>query len=153
MNDKKTELAVAALAAGTVIDHIPSNALFKVVHILGLENMSAAVTIGNNLPGRRLGRKGIIKVEGVEFDHQVLDRIAVVAPSATVNVIRNYEVASKHSVELPQTLVGIVRCPNPKCVTNHEPMQTRFDVAGKEGPVLQCHYCGARVNGSDAEII
>lgn len=153
MSNKKKELAVAALAAGTVIDHIPSEALFKVVHILGIENMSAAVTIGNNLPGHRLGRKGIIKVEGVEFDRPTLNRIAVVAPTATVNVIRNYEVASKHCVELPVRLDGIVRCPNPKCVTNHEPMHTRFDVANCEGPILQCHYCGSRVVGADAEII
>lgn len=154
MSDKKsTELAVAALAAGTVIDHIPSDALFKVAHILGIEKMHCGVTIGNNLPSRRIGRKGIIKVEDLEFDRQTLDRIAVVAPAATVNIIRNYHVASKGTVELPQTLRGIVRCPNPKCITNNEPMTTRFDVTNPDGLILTCYYCGHSVQGSNAEII
>ena len=123
MTTKKTELAVAALRNGTVIDHIPSSALFRAVHILGIENMTNGVTIGNNLPGSRVGRKGIIKVDGVEFDRDVLNRIAVVAPTATINVIRDYSVAEKHPVELPDTLIGTVRCPNPKCITNNETKQ------------------------------
>lgn len=153
MSDKNTELAVAALAAGTVIDHIPSAALFKVAHILGIEGMTCGVTIGNNLPSRRLGRKGIIKVEGIEFDRSTLDRIAVVAPTATVNIIRNYHVAQKNVVELPSTLTGVVRCPNPKCITNNEPMRTRFKVSGTQNPELHCHYCGCTIMGDQAEII
>ncbi|MBO4942027.1 MAG: aspartate carbamoyltransferase regulatory subunit [Muribaculaceae bacterium] len=153
MNEKKTSLAVAALRGGTVIDHIPSEALFRVAHILGIENMSNAVTIGYNLPSARGARKGIIKVDGVEFDHQTLNRIAVIAPTATVNIIRDYEVVSKHPVELPDTLIGIVKCPNPKCITNNEPMATRFDVSEHDKPTLRCHYCNHTVAGADAEII
>lgn len=108
MSEKKTSLAVAALQAGTVIDHIPSEALFRVAHILGIENMTNAVTIGNNLPSSRGGKKGIIKVDGIEFDREVLNRIAVIAPTATVNIIRDYDVVSKHVVELPDTLIGTV---------------------------------------------
>lgn len=153
MSQQKTELAVSALAAGTVVDHIPADALFKVAHILGIDKMTTGVTIGNNLPSRRLGRKGIIKVDGMEFDRATLDRIAVVAPSATVNIIRDYTVVSKHPVELPSVLTAIVRCPNPKCITNHEPMATRFDVGNPEGPELVCHYCNCHVAGANAEII
>lgn len=153
MTTRKTELAVAALRNGTVIDHIPSSALFRAVHILGIENMTNGVTIGNNLPGSRVGRKGIIKVDGVEFDRDVLNRIAVVAPTATINVIRDYSVAEKHPVELPDTLIGTVRCPNPKCITNNEPMATRFDVTDKSTPILRCHYCNHCVSGAEAEII
>lgn len=153
MNEKKTSLAVAALRGGTVIDHIPSEALFRVAHILGIENMNNAVTIGYNLPSGRGGRKGIIKVDGIEFDHQTLNRIAVIAPTATVNIIRDYEVVSKHTVVLPDTLIGIVKCPNPKCITNNEPMATRFDVSEHDKPTLRCHYCNHSVAGADAEII
>ena len=153
MSEKKTSLAVAALQAGTVIDHIPSDALFRVAHILGIENMANGVTIGNNLPSRRCGKKGIIKVEGIEFDREVLNRIAVIAPTATVNIIRDYDVVSKHTVELPQTLIGTMRCPNPKCITNNEPMATRFDVANPDTPSFRCHYCNPTVAGADAEII
>ena len=153
MTAKKTELAVAALQNGTVIDHIPSNALFRAVHILGIERMTGGVTIGNNLPGSRMERKGIIKVDGVEFDRDVLNRIAVVAPTATINVIRDYTVAEKHPVELPDTLTGTVRCPNPKCITNNEPMATRFMVVDRSTPLLRCHYCNHCVSGADAEIL
>ncbi len=153
MNESKTSLAVAALRGGTVIDHIPSDALFRVAHILGIENMPNAVTIGNNLPSARGDKKGIIKVDGIEFDRPTLNRIAVIAPKATVNIIRDYEVVSKHTVELPSTLMGIVRCPNPKCITNNEPMATRFDVSDPDTPTLRCHYCNHTVAGADAEII
>ena len=150
---QKKELAVAALRNGTVIDHIPSSALFRAVHILGIENMPNAVTIGYNLPGSHMGPKGIIKIEGVEFDRDVLNRIAVVAPTATINIIRDYAVAEKYPVELPGTLVGTVRCPNPKCITNNEPMNTRFNVEETTIPILRCHYCNHCVSGPDAEII
>ncbi len=149
---QKTELAVAALQNGTVIDHIPASALFRAVHILGIERMPNRITIGNNLPGKQM-QKGIIKVDGIEFDRDVLNRIAVVAPRATVNIIRDYEVAEKRPVELPETLIGTVRCPNPKCITNNEPMETRFDVMDRSTPILRCHYCNHCVSGSNAEII
>ena len=89
INKEKKELAVAALRAGTVIDHIPSSVLFKAVRILGLENMSNGITIGNNLVSHRLGLKGIIKVADVEFAPDIIDRIALIAPSAVVNIIRD----------------------------------------------------------------
>ncbi len=151
----KEELAVAALRDGTVIDHIPSAALFKAVHILGIEHMDKSVTIGNNLHSGKLGSKGIIKVADTEFDEATLNRIAIIAPTAVVNTIRDYEVASKRSVSLPDELIGIVRCANHKCISNHEPMQTRFSVTrGTDGDVvLRCHYCNHCVDGKDAPIL
>lgn len=153
MTTDKKELAVAALQNGTVIDHIPSGALFRAVRILGIEQLDTAVTIGNNLPSGRLGKKGIIKVAGVEFPEDVLNRIAIIAPTAMVNIIRNYEVVEKRPVVLPDVLVGLVKCSNPKCVTNHEPMATRFNVIDRESVKLRCHYCNHTISGSDAEII
>lgn len=140
--NNKTELAVAALKAGTVIDHIPSDVLFKVVSLLGIEHMHSHVTIGNNLKSGRLGSKGIIKVADVEFPEEVLNRIAILAPTAKVNVIRDYEVVEKRTVELPDSLVGIVRCTNPKCITNNEPMKTRFTVIDRNPVAVRCDYCG-----------
>ena len=102
MTTDKKELAVAALQNGTVIDHIPSGALFRAVRILGIEQLDTAVTIGNNLPSGRLGKKGIIKVADVEFPEDVLNRIAIIAPTAMVNIIRNYEVVEKRPVVLCQ---------------------------------------------------
>ncbi len=153
MNETKKELAVAALENGTVIDHLPCQAVYKAVRILGIENMDNSVTIGNNLTSGRFGRKGIIKVAGVEFDDAVLNRIAIFAPTAVVNTIRNYRVAEKRTVKLPDVLVGVVRCTNPKCITNNEPMDTCFEVVDRNDITLRCHYCNRTVDGHDAEII
>lgn len=152
--DTKKELAVAALKHGTVIDHIPSASLFKAVQILGLENCTNAVTIGFNLESKQLGKKGIIKVADRVFDDATLNRIALIAPSALVNIIEDYEVVKKHLVALPDTITGIVRCANPKCITNNEPMKTKFDVVQREPhTVIRCRYCNHCVNGSEAKIL
>ena len=150
----KKELAVAALKHGTVIDHIPSSAVFKAVKVLGLENTPHAVTVGMNLESARLGKKGIIKVSEIEFDIDTLNRIALIAPSAVINVIRDYDVVEKRPVALPDTIVGIVKCANPKCITNNEPMTTKFDVIEREPEVtIKCRYCNHSVPGSEAKIL
>jgi len=151
MTEKK-QLAVAALESGTVIDHIPASALFTAVRILGIENIPDAVTIGNNLPSGKLGTKGIIKVAGIEFDEATLNRIALVAPSAVVNIIRDYTVVEKRHVSLPDQIVGLVRCANPKCITNNEPMATRFITVNRDPVVLRCHYCNHTLKGTDAKV-
>ncbi len=138
----KKELAVAALRSGTVIDHIPAAVLFEVAKLLQLENSTCQLTIGNNLPSRSLGLKGIIKVADTTFPEAVMNRIALLAPEANVNVIENYEVVEKRRVELPDTLVNVVRCHNPKCITNNEPMSTRFIVIERNPVKIRCSYCG-----------
>lgn len=152
MTKENKELAVAALRCGTVIDHIPAESLFKAVKILGIEKMTTNVTIGNNLSSHRLGKKGIIKVADVEFDDDVLNRIALIAPHANINIIRDYKVARKFPISLPQEIVGIVRCGNPKCITNNEPMRTRFTVVDRDDVAIRCHYCGQVVKSEEAII-
>lgn len=149
----KKELAVAALRNGTVIDHIPSSALFKAVRILGIENLESSVTIGYNLESQKLGKKGIIKVADVEFDEATLNRIALIAPTAVVNIIRDFNVTEKRRVKTPESFIGIVKCPNPKCITNNEPMTTRFRVIENDPVVIRCHYCEHAVKGKDAEVL
>lgn len=153
MKEACKELAVAALKDGTVIDHIPSASVFKAVKILGLDSTRNAVTIGCNLASRRLGSKGIIKVADTFFDNTTLNRIALIAPEAVVNIIKDYQVVEKRPVELPDSIKGIVRCANPKCVTNNEPMDTKFDVVERHPVVIRCHYCNHAVNGCDAKIL
>ena len=151
-SDKKS-LAVAALENGTVIDHIPADQLLKCVKILDLEGLDKQLTIGNNLRSDKLGAKGIIKIADVTIPEPVINRIALVAPNAVINLIRNYEVVDKRPVKLPDMVVGIVRCANPKCITNNEPMKTRFDVIDAERREIRCHYCGVTVTGAKADII
>ena len=152
MKENKKELAVAALRAGTVIDRVPCNMLFKAVRILGIEQMTNNVTIGNNLSSHRLGTKGIIKVADMEFAEDVLNRIALIAPNAKINIIRDYEVAEKRRVTLPDEIVGIVRCDNPKCISTNEPMRSRFTVIDRDDVTIRCHYCGHTVKAGDANI-
>ena len=139
-NDKK-ELQVAALENGTVIDHIPAEKLFTVVSLFGLEHMSNNITIGFNLNSKKLGKKGIIKIADKFFCDDEINRIAVVAPNVKLNIIRNYEVVEKRELRLPDELHGIVKCANPKCITNNEPMPTYFHVIDKDRCVIKCHYC------------
>ena len=140
MNEKK-ELQVAALENGTVIDHIPSDKVFTVVALLGLENKDSNITIGNNFESKKLGKKGIIKVADRYFSDEEVSRLSVVAPNVKLNIIRHYEVVEKKQVLMPDELKGIVKCNNPKCITNNEPMETWFHVIDKEQGILKCHYC------------
>lgn len=137
----KKERLVAAIENGTVIDHIPAEKAYAVANLLGLQALVNPVTIGYNYPSKKLGRKGIIKIENKFFTDEEISRLSVVAPNVVLNVIRDYEVVEKKKVETPDTLEGIVRCNNPKCVTNNEPMKTVFRVIDKASGIIKCHYC------------
>lgn len=153
MSTGKKELAVAALQNGTVIDRIPAQALFKAVEILGIQKLDKSITIGNNLASGKLGVKGIIKVADTTFPEDVINRIALITPCAKINIIRDYNVVEKRRVALPDEIVGIVRCKNPKCITNNEPMRTRFHVVSRDPVEIECRYCGHRVSAKEADII
>ena len=141
MNKDQRHLNVTAIENGTVIDHIPAEKLFTVVSLLGLEHMENNITIGFNLESKKLGTKGIIKIADKFFCDEEINRISVVAPHVKLNIIRDYEVIEKKEVYMPDDLKGIVKCANPKCITNNEPMATLFHVTDKENCVLKCHYC------------
>ena len=137
----KKELAVAALKNGTVIDHIPSESLFKVVDLLDLKSLNVSVTIGFNLDSALMGKESIIKIADTFYPEDVLNRIALIAPHAVINIIKDYDVVEKHAVTLPDELIDIVKCSNPKCISNNEPMRTRFHVIDRKNVVLRCHHC------------
>ena len=143
---KRTELQVAAIENGSVLDHIPSEHLFKVAQLLGLEHMDHRITIGNNLKSSKMGHKGVIKIADKFFEEDEINRIAVVAPNVVLNTIRDYEVGEKRRVELPDELTDIIRCNNPKCITNNEPMKSRFYVTDKERGTVQCRYCEHKIH-------
>ena len=137
----KKEMLVAAIENGTVIDHIPAARTFQVVNLLGLKNAETPVTIGYNYLSEKVGQKGIIKVSNKFFTDDEISRLSVVAPKVVLNIIRNYEVVEKKTVETPDELQGIVKCNNPVCITNNEPMPTIFHVVDKEKGFCKCHYC------------
>ena len=137
----KKERLVAAIENGTVIDHIPADKTYQVMNLLELQSLNTPVTIGNNFVSKKVGKKGIIKVSNKFFSDEEISRLSVVAPKIVLNIIKDYEVVEKKTVETPDELRGIVKCNNPKCITNNEPMETVFHFVDKENGLLKCHYC------------
>ena len=149
----KKERLVASIENGTVIDHIPAEKTYAVATLLGLQKLQTPVTIGYNYPSKKLGKKGIIKIEDKFFTDEEISRLSVVAPNVVLNVIRDYEVVEKKKVVTPDTLKGIVRCNNPKCITNNEPMNTIFHVIDKNSGIIKCHYCDKEQVISEVKLV
>ena len=147
---KKT-LRVSKIRDGTVIDHITHGHALDVLKILGITGIGEeAVTVAINVPSKNLGVKDMVKVEGRELDTEEVDRIALLAPHATINIIRNYRVREKQRVKLPSILRGIVKCANPTCVSNsNEPVQPTFYVEREEPLRIRCHYCSQIMEKED----
>lgn len=138
---KNNKLEVSAIKDGTVIDHIPADKLFKVINILKLNEIDKTITFGTNFESKKLGKKAIIKLSDVFFKDSDINRIALVAPEAKLNIIKEYKVVEKKVVEVPSEINGIISCVNPKCITNHEKVSTRFEVVDKKQIKLRCHFC------------
>jgi len=152
MKDRK-RLVVSAIKEGTVIDHIPAKDLFKVISILGLDHIETYITFGTNLESKKLIKKAIIKVSEVFFRQEDINRIALVAPQAKLNIIKDYEVVEKMIVELPDEVRGIAKCVNPMCITNKEDVTTRFYVVNKKDVSLKCHYCEKITDQNNLDIV
>lgn len=154
MENKEKQLRVSAIKDGTVLDHIPSGQVFKVIDILGLAHTPRPVTFGINLDSKSMGRKGIIKVSERFFKDNELNKIALIAPNVSVNIIRNYEVVEKKVISLPDTIVGIAKCMNPMCVTNHQNIETKFAIVKNgENVDFLCHYCEKSTDLKNLKII
>ncbi len=145
MESINKELKVSALENGTVLDHIPAENVYKALDILNLRGICNQITIGINLNSKLYGKKGIIKIADRFFEDDELNRLALIAPHATVNIIKNFQVVKKKKLVMPEEIEGIAKCMNPKCITNHQPVRTRFTVIEENNEIsLLCHYCEKR---------
>ena len=147
------QLKVSAIKDGTVIDHIPPKALFKVIQILKLDEFKNMVTFGNNLDSKAMGTKAIIKIANRFFADEEVNKIALVATNAKLNTIKNYEVVEKRVVRIPDQVNGIVRCFNPKCITNAEKVPTKFQIINDKPIEMKCFYCEKITNENEISII
>ena len=147
------QLNVSAIKDGTVIDHIPPKALFKVIQILKLEEFNNMVTFGNNLDSKAMGSKAIVKIANRFFADEEVNKIALVAPNAKLNTIKNYEVVEKRVVQIPEQVNGIVRCFNPKCITNAEKVLTKFQINNNKPIEMKCFYCEKITGENEIRII
>lgn len=136
------ELKVKKIQNGTVIDHIKAGLGLEVLKILGIDSkFNGTVSYLMNTQSKKLGRKDVVKLENKELKPDDVNKIALISPNATINIIRDYEVVEKRNVELPSVINGIIKCSNPNCITNAEKIITKFYVVKKEPLELKCHYC------------
>ncbi len=149
----KKELMVAAIENGTVIDHIPSSKLFEVINLLHLEDLPNSIMVGFNLKSSKMESKSIIKIADKFFTDAQLNQLSVVAPNVSLCIIRGYEVVEKKRVELPRDIRGIVKCANPQCISNNEPMPSLFHVSNEAEGIIRCHYCDKEQNISDVKLV
>ncbi|MDR4507952.1 MAG: aspartate carbamoyltransferase regulatory subunit [Candidatus Brocadiaceae bacterium] len=144
---------VSAIKDGSVIDHIDSKSTLKVAEILNIQQEEQVVLVGMNLISKCLGKKGIIKIGGKSIAQKEVNKIALIAPNASVNIIKDYEVVQKFKVKVPDVLEGIVKCFNPNCVSNHYAVHAKQHVINKNPIKLKCHYCERIMNAKDIILI
>lgn len=147
------QLEVSAIENGTVIDQIDSKSTFAVSEILQLEDEERLVLVGINLSSKKLDKKGIIKISGKVLTQEEVNKIALIAPDATLNIIEDYEVVKKINVELTDKVDDIVKCFNPNCISNHQSVHNEFHVVSKHPVRLRCHYCERVMSGSVIKLI
>jgi aspartate carbamoyltransferase regulatory subunit len=139
------DVKVTPIKNGTVIDHITPGMALNVLKIIGIPDtgVQSTVSVLMRVPSRKVKWKDIVKVEDRELDKSQVDKIALIAPNATINIIRNFNVVEKHHVEAPSEVIGLVRCENPNCITNkpREPVKSKFSVVSHEPLQLRCAYC------------
>lgn len=146
------ELKVQSIRNGTVIDHIVAGNALNVLRILGIHSTTdVAVSVVMNVDSGDIVKKDIVKVEDRELAPDEVDKIALIAPDATINIIREHEVAEKYNVELPSEVEGVIECANPNCISNtEEPVKSRFMVNRElKPPLFRCHYCERTITGDD----
>ena len=149
---RRTEYKVTALKEGSVIDHLPPGSALKALEVLG-DMGGGVVTVGMFLESRKWDKKDIIKIEKKEHDEQEVAKVALLGPHTTISIIRDYRVVGKVPVKIPDEIAGVVRCPNPSCITNHDPVETHFRVEKKLPLRVRCHYCERVVVKDELELI
>ena len=146
MNEHQiAETKIPPIRNGTVIDHIANGQSLNVLKILGVNenNIDSVISIGMHVPSSKgTGWKDVIKVEDRELDPNTVGKIALIAPDATISIIRDYYIAEKFKVKLEKHILGLARCSNPNCITNRgEPVTPEFEVEERNPPKLRCAYC------------
>ena len=144
-------LRVSKIKDGTVIDHITAGYALEVLKILGIKSqVNNIVSVTLNVSSKTMGLKDMVKIEGRELKTEEVNKIALLAPQATINIIRKYKVIDKQLVKLPKIIKEIVNCVNPVCISNsNEPIKSTFYVDFHDTLILKCHYCSYLLEKED----
>jgi aspartate carbamoyltransferase regulatory subunit len=143
------ELKLTPIKNGTVIDHVGNGLALEVLRILGVKDLDkdSTVSVALHVRSQKMGWKDIVKVENMELSPRKVNAIALIAPTATISIIRDFKVREKRVVDLPDRIVGVLRCPNSNCITHqHEPVESEFEVVRRRPVVLRCTYCERSVD-------
>ncbi|AWX32311.1 aspartate carbamoyltransferase regulatory subunit [Methanosphaera sp. BMS] len=151
MTEKK-HLKVKSIKNGTVIDHITANRALSVLNILNLPDEDTSLTVAMNVESPDMSRKDIVKIENRELSQDEVDKLVLIAPNATINIIRDYEITRKARLELKDEISDVITCSNPNCISNsNEPIKTKFYVQSKKPVILRCHFCERTMDLDDIE--
>ena len=145
---REDDIRLTPISNGTVIDHLPPNTALRILEILNLTHHKSATTVAINTESARLGRKDLIFIEGKELSEGEISKIGLIAHGATANTIKNREVVKKVKIPLPEKAIGIMQCLNPNCISNKEPIETRFSIS-MGGKRATCFYCERTMNGEE----
>lgn len=140
---------VFAIENGTVVDHIRAGMAVKLIELLNLMSGDTILTMGTRFPSKKMGKKDILKIEKRELTPEEINQICLIAPEASINIIRNNTVHKKFTVDMPKVLTKVAKCPNPKCITNHEATVTKFNLLGTKEKFFACHYCEKQFGPSE----
>jgi aspartate carbamoyltransferase regulatory subunit len=143
------ELKITPIKNGTVIDHIANGLALEVLRIVGIQSLDkdSTVSVALHVRSGKLGWKDIVKVENMELSARKVNAIALIAPTPTISIIREFKVREKRPVDLPERIVGVLRCPNLNCISNQaEPVESEFEVAQRRPVVLVCVFCERSVD-------
>lgn len=150
--EKYEGIRVVKISDGTVIDHIRAGHALEVLQILGITGREDnIITLAMNISSSKIGRKDIVKLENRSLEDHEVARIALVAPDATLNLIKSGKVTKKTRVKLPDTITDVIICPNQRCVTNkeREPIAPKYEVVSQTPTTLKCLYCWTLVDEED----
>ena len=151
-DDRRPDYRVTALREGTVIDHLPPGTALKALEVLGYQD-GGVVTVGMFLESEKWGKKDLVKIESKELTEEEVAKIALLGAHTTISIIRDYKVVDKLPVLIPSEISTVLKCPNPSCITNHDPVRTRFHVEREEPLRVRCHYCERAVGEDQLELI
>jgi aspartate carbamoyltransferase regulatory subunit len=146
------EIKIPAIKDGTVIDHIPSRVTFKIMRLLDPQEYEHTISLALNLKSKKIGKKGVIKISDRTLTKEEVDKVAILAPKATVSIIKDYKVKNKITIKVPDVMENIVKCSNPNCITNIEEVKTRFNLVSEDPFKIRCAYCERSMSRDDIKL-
>lgn len=145
------QLLVRRIKNGTVIDHIESPRALLVLNILNITGLEGnVITVALNVPSVKHIKKDIIKVENKFLEKKETDKLALIAPNATINIIKDYKLVEKRRIQLPDRIIGFFKCPNLRCITNTEDgLKSKIEIIDKKNVLMKCHYCARSITSNE----